>query len=88
MEFPYTGWVLMPSFTPKEVTFVNQYRSIFGDRYHRAESGKRYATSEIFKSKTEAICAGHERLRVQQAALVKKQENINKRQAVLKKAAG
>ena len=88
MEFPYSGWVLAPSFTPKEVTFVKAYKSIFGGHYHEAQSGKRYATSDIFKTKTYAIARGHERLRAQQAALDKKQESINKRHAVLKKAAG
>lgn len=90
MKFPYAGWVLMPSFKPKEITFVRQYETRWGTKkptYHQPESGKEYHVDDIYKSKTDAIRVGHKRLNEQQEALDKKQLNLNKRRAVLEKAA-
>ena len=86
MTFPYTGWVLMPSFKPAELTFVEQdhyYRS-----RHKSQSGKVYSTHTIYRDKHGAIAAGHVELLKQQAAVDKKQTNIHKRRAALEKAAG
>lgn len=86
MNFPYTGWVLMPSFKPVELTFVEDH---WGDGgWHRAESGKDYSIYDIFPDKHSAISAGHVALVKQQLAVNKKQANIIKRRAALEKAAG
>ena len=87
-DYPYAGWVLLPSFKPTEVTFVSAYKSFGNEDYgDNSQGGKLYARSEIFPSKTAAILEGHARLRKQQADLDKKQTNINKRRAALEKAA-
>ncbi|MFE1574360.1 hypothetical protein ACFIQG_21575 [Comamonas odontotermitis] len=86
MKFPYTGWVLTPSFTPKQVVFKEDANSWFGD-WHVTEKGKRYSTECIHAAKEAAIEAGHQSLKQQQAALDKKQINIHKRRAALEKAA-
>jgi hypothetical protein len=87
-DYPYAGWVLLPSFKPTEVTFVSAYKSFSNEDYgDNSQGGKLYASSEIFPSKTAAILEGHARLRKQQADLDKKQTNINKRRAALEKAA-
>lgn len=88
MTFPYTGWVLTPGFTPKQEKFVQPYG--FGGEqteWHRTEKHKLVHFGSIYASKEAAICAGNQRLRDQQAALDKKQANINKRRAALEKAA-
>lgn len=86
MKFPYTAWVLMPSFKPVEITLVEAQRFPFSDQWHKAESGKTYAVGSIYSAKHAAIAAGHVELIKQQAALDKKQANINKRRAALEKA--
>lgn len=88
MEFPYTGWILQPSFKPVEVKFIEEY-GLFLKRpeFHVSESGKVFHTSGIYKTKSEAISSGYELLEKQQAALEKKQANLNKRKAVLDKHA-
>lgn len=80
--FPYTAWVLMPSFRPAEVTFV---KTRFGE-WHATESGKSYHPSEIHQTKAAAIAWGLADLAKQQAAIDKMQKNLDKRRAVLKKA--
>lgn len=86
MTFPYTGWVLLPSFKPGQVAFVEEaWRD---NSWHKSFGGKVYATSNIYPSKDAAISAGYIDLHKQQAALDKKQANINKRRAALEKAAG
>lgn len=86
MTFPYTGWVLMPSFKPVALTFVKDDWGC--GNWHRTDSGKDYAVDFIFRDKDAAISAGHMALVKQQAALDKQQANINKRRAALEKAAG
>ncbi|MGE8446614.1 MAG: hypothetical protein ACN6O1_10385 [Comamonas sp.] len=84
MTFPYTGWVLMPSYKPKPEQFVKSFRAT----HHVTDKGKYVHLSEIYVSMTQAINAGTKHLSEQQAALDKKQANINKRRAALEKAAG
>jgi len=86
MTFPYTGWVLMPSFKPVELTFVE--RSRLYRTWHKAENGKIYPIVKIHSSKHAAIDDGHAELIKQQIAVEKRQANINKRRATLEKAAG
>ena len=84
--YPYQGWVLMPSFKPKEVTLTSRYGYASQDYGDLTDSSKLYALSDIFPDKASAIAAGWERLREQQVKLDKVQGNINKRSANLKKA--
>ena len=86
MKFPYTGWVLMPSFKPAEVILVEQHMEWTGNIWVRAESGTLYKQGKVFGSKEDAIQYGFEDLAKQQAALDKKQANIHKRRAALEKA--
>ena len=89
MTFPYTGWVLMPSFKPKQEQFVKAYGDYTNKNdWHITDNGKSVHITEIYGSKPDAINAGGKQLIAQQAALDKKQANINKRRVALEKAAG
>lgn len=83
-KFPYKGWVLTPSFEPKEKTFVCQYG--YYD-YHVSDSEK-YHIDMIFKDKTSAIAWGRAELEKQKIALDKKFAMLEKRREALNKAAG
>ena len=80
--FPYTAWVLMPSFKPVEVTFVDTYCG----EWHKTQAGKAYHHTVIHQTKAAAITCGLADLKKQQAAIDKMQQNLNKRRAVLEKA--
>ena len=74
----------MPSLKPKQESF-------FQSRYsnhdcHQTEKGKVIHVNSIYPTLLDAINAGHERLSLEQEALDKKQENINKRRDALEKA--
>ena len=89
MTFPYTGWVLMPSFKPKQEQFVKVYGDYVNKHdWHITDKGKTVHIGDIHPSKQAAIAVGHARLQQQQNDLDKKQANINKRRAALEKAAG
>ncbi len=81
-SFPYTAWVLMPSFKPVEVTFVEEKWA----SWHATAQGKRYHANNIHPTKAAAIAWGLADLARQQATIDKKQENLNKRRAALEKA--
>lgn len=85
MTFPYTGWVLMPSFKPKQEQFLEHARQ---SNWHVTDKKKPVHIGDIHPSKQAAIAVGHARLQQQQNDLDKKQANINKRRAALEKAAG
>lgn len=84
-DFPRPGWVLQPSFKPKEVTLIE----VCGyDKNHiETGSGKWYHKSDVYTTKAEAIQAGWARVRKQQEDLNKKQVSLNKKQEALRKAA-
>ncbi len=85
--FPYAAWVLMPSFKPVEVTFVGfYYESPLYGSWHETDDGRSYHTGKIHQSKAAAIAWGLADLAKQQAAIDKKQQNLNKRRAALDKA--
>lgn len=85
-KFPYIGWVLMPSFAPKQVEFVSHTNyAAFDEQWHLPANGRGYKVSEIYPSRDAAIEAGYKRLAKQQADLGKKQVAINKRRATLDK---
>ncbi|WP_336695664.1 hypothetical protein [Delftia acidovorans] len=84
VKFPYQGWVLTPGFKPVEKTFTDRSESY--EYWHYDETGKGYNKNDIHKDKASAIAWGRGNLKVQQAALDKKQENIEKRRAALDKA--
>ena len=86
--YPYTAWVLQPSFKPKEVTFVKHCESWSGEDYGcESESGRVYRRDAIHATKTDAITFGHAEVRRMQLALDKKQESLNKKREALTKAA-
>lgn len=76
--FPYTGWVLMPSFTQKAVVFVKPYgSSTFSG--HISEGGKYYSTGSIYASREEAIAAGVKQLEALDARIKKMTATRDKR---------
>lgn len=81
-EFPYDGWVLMPSFSPKKVTLTEGCHGL----YHITEKRKWYHLSDIFPSKQDAIRKGRELIDVQKADLDKRHDKLAKRIAALDKA--
>ena len=86
--YPYTAWVLQPSFKPKEVTFVKHDEGWSGEDYGcKSESGKVYSRVAIHATKADAITFGHAEVRRMQLALDKKQESLNKKREALTKAA-
>lgn len=88
-SYPRDVWVLQPSFRLKQVTVVRKY-SCWGSTDHgdETEGRKRYAVSEMFATREEAITAGREQLKRQQADLTKKQENLKKRLDLLDAQSG
>lgn len=86
-QYPYTGWVLMPSYKPKQETFVREANFFNRDLYGVTEAGKYVSSGEIYASKADAIAAGRARLDEQHEKLKKMQERVNKRHAALDKAA-
>jgi len=80
--YPFTAWVLTPSFAPKQVELVRG--SYYAD-WHSTEAKKNYHDSELYTSKEVAIEAGWRRLDEQTSALKKKADNINKKKATLTK---
>lgn len=87
--YPYTAWVLLPSFAPKEVTLIEQAYSFSHPEWDKSESGKSYhAEHELFATKQAAIDAGWKRIATQEAKLTKEAEGIKKRRAALLKAEG
>ena len=84
MTFPYTGWVLLPSFKPKQEQFAGSFYA----SHHVTDKSKYVRIGDIHPSKQAAIAVGHARLQQQQNDLDKKQANIDKRRAALEKAAG
>jgi hypothetical protein len=83
-KFPYKGWVLTPSFTPVEKTFVGH--GIYSYYSYHVTENKRYRVDMIFEDKSSAIAWGHKELEKQKAALDKKLANLEKRRKSLDKA--
>lgn len=85
--FPYTAWVLTPSFKPVAVTFVRfRYQCPSYGSLHETDAGKTYRTKNIHQTRAAAIVWGFTDLAEQQAAIDKKQQNLYKRRAALDKA--
>lgn len=71
--YPYTAWVLLPSFKPKQIEITKAYGAWDGSDYgDLSEAGKLYPRAEIFESKAAAIAGGRARLAKQGADLDKK----------------
>lgn len=80
--YPYKAWVLMPSFKPKLETFV--LKTSYG--HEESQTGKWYRPCDIYETKADAIAAGRETAREQQADIDKRQAKLNRRIASLDKA--
>jgi len=85
-SYPYKAWILMPSFKPVEVEFVQEYRSFSESYGDVTDKGKIVRKDEIFASKEAAISAGHARLVKHRAQIAKLQLGHDKKLEVLKKA--
>jgi hypothetical protein len=81
--YPYDGWVLLPSFKLKKVTFVKNYGAYSGDHGDITDSGKYYQLSQIHALRSDALIAGHNQLNLQQARLDKQLAVMAKRRAAL-----
>ena len=88
-SYPYTGWVLTPSFVPKEVVLTRPYGTWSGGGcWDATDSGKSYHVEEIYATKAGAIDHGFALLDKQQADLAKRQSVLDKRRLNLQKAKG
>lgn len=81
-SFPYTAWVLTPSFIPKQVELVE---AAYYNDWHSTKNRKSYHISDLFIEKKNAIEAGWRRLDEQESALRKRADAINKKKANLTK---
>lgn len=80
--FPYKAWMLGGTFIPKEVEVYSLRWK--GDLDWLATSGKACIhRDDLFKSKHEAIAEGNRRLTMQEEALAKRQQAIDKKRANL-----
>ena len=84
--YPYTAWVLLPSFKPEQVTLVEKYDSYFYNTLDLTESRKRYDLAELHPTREAAIAVGREKLTNQQQDIDKQIENMKKKQTALDKA--
>jgi outer membrane receptor for monomeric catechols len=82
--YPYTAWVLTPSFKLKQVELVKAFSG--NDYCDLTEAGKLYGTSEIHSSIESAISFGRESLKRQRIDLNKKLGNWSKKLAALNAA--
>ncbi|OWT68065.1 MULTISPECIES: hypothetical protein [unclassified Achromobacter] len=84
-SYPYTAWVLKPSFKPSETTFVEGYSSHIwhGDI---SDAGKYYPQDKIYPTKAEAITHAEIMIQQQEEALIKKSVALEKRRAAITKA--
>jgi hypothetical protein len=82
-SFPYVGWILTPSYRPKQLEFVARQHS---DDWHKTAQGKGYHVDNIHRSLQAAIDYGRANLARQETKLVKMQQTIDKRLASLDKA--
>jgi hypothetical protein len=83
--YPYTAWVLTPSYNVKQIEVTKCYG--YPHREHDVSStGKLYHISDLYKSRGDAIRAGFDRCDAQQVDLRKRQERLDKRFGALEKA--
>ncbi|MFU5132662.1 hypothetical protein ACM751_16290 [Pseudomonas aeruginosa] len=85
-KYPYTAWVLKPSFKPVETTFTENYSdsTIYG-KWDKSESGKPYNVKNIFPTKAAAIAHANNELERLQADIDKRQATLDKRKAEVAK---
>lgn len=85
--YPYTAWVLQPSFKPKQVELTRAYGSWgTASDYDSTSTGKPYHLSELLISQKDAIAAGRQALERQRIDLDKKLVSLAKKQEALDKA--
>lgn len=84
--YPCKGWILMPSFKPVEVEFVEKYKSLGDDYGDMTAKQKIVRRDEIFNTKEAALDGGHARLERHRAQIAKLQAGHDKKLAALKKA--
>lgn len=84
-EYPYTAWVLLPSFKPVQVTLVEKNPYSFGD-WDRTETGKAYYTKDLHTTKAEAITDGQRQIAKAESDLTKRRANLDKKIVALMKA--
>lgn len=82
-QYPFSAWVLMPSFKPVEIEFVS---SSWNPEWSRTESGKRVHCKDHWHTKAEAIAVGRQRIADKEAALQKSLEKLAKYRSALDKA--
>lgn len=80
--FPYSAWVLTPSFSPKQVVLTEGS----GEDWLITEKRKWYHCTKVFPTKEVAIEQGRLLIEIQKSDLNKRAEQIKKREAALDKA--
>ena len=77
----------MPSFKPVEVELVKNYGSWSSHDYgDLTATGKNYHTSNLHKTRADAIAAGLAQIESTQADIEKRILNLNKKRAAIAKA--
>lgn len=77
--FPYNGWVLTPSYKPKQVTVTGEavayglYRE-----WHVTDTGNSYHHTHIHETREQAVAHGHAALDAQKLRIEKQQANLEK----------
>ena len=84
--YPYTGWVLLPSFKPTEVLFIKPYYLSEPSRGDESGAGKWYPLTWIHPTEEAAIAHGWTEIERMQADIDKRTENLRKKRAALNKA--
>lgn len=79
-QYPRQCFTLTPSFTVKEITITNSYRSYSRPSdYEQVASGKLYHIQDLFDTPEEAVTEGLLRVKQQQAKIDKMQANLTKK---------
>lgn len=88
ISYPYTAWVLAPSFKPKQVEILKRYSSYSPEStWELSDSGKFYLRSDLSETKELAIASGWKRVEAMQLKLDKMEDSLRKKRAALNLAA-
>lgn len=81
-KFPYSGWVLSPSYRVTAHEFVVSVR--YG-QYHRTAKRTNHHVTDIFANEADARKAGRVKIALRREKLKKTTANLEKHEANLKK---
>lgn len=86
--FPFDAWELRSNFTPKKVTVVSEYKSVFDDsaNFYLTDTSRYLFKTEVFATREEAIAFGWRKVAAAEADIQKRGERLAKKAANLRKA--